>query len=89
MIQAHIFYSGTVQGVGFRYTVQRLALDLKLNGWVRNLRDGRVEIVAEGEKESIERLMEKVDQHFEGYIRSKDIGFKAAENQFKRFQIAF
>ncbi len=89
MIQTHIFYSGTVQGVGFRYTVQRLALDLKLNGWVRNLRDGRVEIVVEGEKELIERLIENVDQYFEGYIRSKDISFKAAENQFQGFQIAF
>ena len=45
----HAFVSGRVQGVGFRYFVRSAAQQLSLVGWVRNLRDGRVELVAEGE----------------------------------------
>ena len=51
--RAHVFYSGRVQGVGFRYTAQALALDLGLVGWVKNLPDNRVELVCEGTKEII------------------------------------
>ena len=47
-IQAHIFYSGTVQGIGFRYTVLDYARRLDLKGRVKNLPDGRVELLAEG-----------------------------------------
>ena len=53
--RAHVYYSGRVQGVGFRYTAEGLALDLKLVGWVKNLPDGRVELVCEGPKEKIEQ----------------------------------
>jgi len=45
-----IFYSGTVQGVGFRYQVQRVAAGYEVTGFVRNLPEGRVEMVAEGEE---------------------------------------
>ena len=58
MKQSHIFYSGTVQGVGFRYTVQSYASALKLMGWVKNLPDGRVEIDLEGEKKDLEKIIE-------------------------------
>ena len=47
----HIYYSGTVQGIGFRYTVERLTSELGICGWVRNLPDGRVEMEAEGTEE--------------------------------------
>ena len=86
--QAHIFYSGTVQGVGFRYTVERLATSLKLAGWVRNLSDGRVEIIAEGLKEDIERFIQQVDARFEGYIKDKEISLNLVQGQFKDFSIA-
>ena len=46
----HVFYSGQVQGVGFRYTVQDIAASFGIAGWFRNLRDGRVEVVAEGKE---------------------------------------
>ena len=63
-VQAHIFYFGTVQGVGFRYTAQHVALHLGLKGWVRNLKNGSVEILAEGETKSIEELQKNLEKQF-------------------------
>jgi acylphosphatase len=54
--------SGIVQGVGFRYFVCRRALSLSLRGWVRNLPDGRVEVVADGPQENVAALEEVVAQ---------------------------
>ena len=89
MTRAHIFYSGTVQGVGFRYTVQRYAFDLGLTGWVKNLRDGRVEIMVEGKRELIEKLISEISKYFDGYVRNKTVDYKEAQGLFKGFQIAF
>ena len=55
--RAHVFVSGMVQGVFFRDHTQRWAASLKLMGWVRNLPDGRVESMVEGDKEQIETLI--------------------------------
>jgi len=56
-IRAHIRVSGRVQGVGFRYFVMRTAKFLRLTGWVKNTRDGGVEIVAEGREEMVSELI--------------------------------
>ena len=85
--QAHIFYSGTVQGIGFRYTVERIASGLKLTGWVRNLSNGRVEILAEGRKEDIEKFHQQIDARFEVYIKEKQVSFSPASTKFENFQI--
>lgn len=58
--RAHVFVSGRVQGVFFRDHTRRWASSLGLSGWVRNLADGRVEALAEGEKEKIESLIGKL-----------------------------
>lgn len=89
MIRAHIIYSGRVQGVGFRYTVQRYANDLDLLGWVKNLPNGSVEAMIEGSKENIELLCRKIEGHFDGYIQDKNIQFTPAKCDCKDFQIAF
>ena len=86
---AHIFYAGRVQGVGFRFTVQRMAKKNGLKGWVKNLSDGRVEVLVEGAKHDIEILCDDLDEHFKGYIRSKEIDFSAALNAFDDFRIAY
>jgi len=57
LARANILVSGRVQGVCFRGYTERWASDLKLTGWVRNRGDGRVEIVVEGEKSGIEKLL--------------------------------
>ncbi len=56
LARRHIWVRGLVQGVFFRATTQKQARALKLTGWVRNLRDGRVEVVAEGEAAAVEAL---------------------------------
>ena len=55
-----VLISGRVQGVGFRAFVQRQALDLHLSGYAENLSDGRVEVVAEGDKDELEHLLVKL-----------------------------
>ncbi len=55
--RAHIFVSGRVQGVFYRETVRKKAEKLSITGWVKNLKDGRVEAVLEGEKENVQNLV--------------------------------
>ena len=55
--RVHALVTGHVQGVGFRATTHQAALRLALAGWVRNLQDGRVEVVAEGEQASLEAFV--------------------------------
>ncbi len=60
--RAHLYISGRVQGVYYRAFTQEVAISLGLNGWVRNLHDGRVEAVLEGEKSLIQKAVEKCRQ---------------------------
>ena len=65
-------YSGHVQGVGFRWTVEKFASRLPVTGFVRNLRDGRVELVASGTAESLGSLHAAIREHFASIITSGD-----------------
>lgn len=55
--RVHVFVSGRVQGVAYRYFAERRAAEIPVTGWVRNLRDGRVEIMVEGEKADLESFL--------------------------------
>lgn len=59
---AHVFVAGKVQGVGYRAAIEAAAVGLKLNGWVRNLPDGRVEAVFEGSPVQIEAMIHRCYQ---------------------------
>jgi acylphosphatase len=59
-LRKHWFVSGRVQGVSFRAFTYESATDLKITGWVRNLTDGRVEVVAAGPEKTLAQLLEKV-----------------------------
>ncbi len=83
-----IYYSGPVQGVGFRYTVKRLVNGYEATGSVRNLDDGRVELVAEGARAELEGLLEAVRQSDVGrFIRREQVDWREAINEFRGFEI--
>ncbi len=69
----HVFFSGRVQGVGFRATCASLSRGFDLTGWVRNLDDGRVELQAQGPPTEIERYLAAIAAHFAGYIRDTQV----------------
>ncbi len=83
----HIHYSGRVQGVGFRYTVKNLAMRFNVGGYVRNLPDGRVELVLEGPAEEIDQMAQAVADRMDGYIRSTQVSTPPATGEFAYFQI--
>jgi acylphosphatase len=86
--RAHILISGWVQGVFFRDQTQKWATSLHLTGWVRNLKDGKVEVVAEGEKESINDLISKLEQGPSlARVDNVDVTWEEYKGEFKDFQI--
>jgi len=87
--QIHVYYSGRVQGVGFRFTAEDIALELDLRGWVKNLRDGRVEIVAEAQEEVLGLFLKRIQEYFGRYIQNADIDWQPASGEFKDFNITF
>ena len=87
IMQTHIFYSGFVQGIGFRYTVQRFALHRGLKGWARNLKDGRVEILVEGPPQAVEQFLKSVEKHFEANITGKEETPEGPESRLSDFRI--
>lgn len=87
MIRRTSHFSGHVQGVGFRYTVQELANNFDLRGYVRNLPDGRVELVVEGDESEIARLIQRISEKMEGFIRKRTDFDAPATNEFNDFSI--
>ena len=83
-----IFYAGQVQGVGFRYSVRILVNGFEVTGTVRNLDDGRVELIAEGTRAELEGLLEAVRQSDVGrFIRREQLDWTDARNEFRSFEI--
>jgi acylphosphatase len=83
-----IYYSGKVQGVGFRYTVKTVAAGFDLTGTVRNLLDGRVELIAEGAKDELEAFREAIRESGMGhFIQKEDATWGDAQQQFRGFEI--
>ena len=84
----HIFYSGHVQGVGFRFTVKQVAAGFEVTGTVRNLPDGRVELMAEGTKTELEAFSEAIrDAGLAACIRHEDVHWSEARSDFRGFEI--
>ena len=84
----HIFYSGSVQGVGFRYTVKSVATGFEVVGIVRNLIDGRVELVGEGSREELEAFQKAIHEAgLEHFIRNEEVSWSEATSEFRGFEI--
>ena len=88
-IRRRILFSGSVQGVGFRYTTEATAARFGVTGFVRNLDDGRVELVAEGARDEVDRFQLAVEHAMGRHIREAATTDGAATGEFDSFGIAF
>lgn len=82
-----VHYSGHVQGVGFRYTTQTIAQHYQVTGYVRNLPDRRVELVAEGDATEIDAFLREVRERYFNHIRDERSDNSPANGEFTGFAI--
>ncbi len=85
--RSEVYYSGHVQGIGFRYTTQQIARSFAVTGFVRNLSDGRVCLVVEAEKGEITRFLKEIDGRLGEYIRDVKVAELASSGEFTGFSI--
>lgn len=87
-MQAHVFVLGFVQGVGYRQFVKSKAQKLGVRGWVTNLSDGRVEAVFQGDKETLEQMINLCQKGpFFSEIKSVDVNYEQKTEGFDEFKI--
>lgn len=82
-------FAGIVQGVGFRYTAQRIARQFEVAGYVRNLPDGRVLLVVEGTSGQIEQLLNQIQVAMDRYIERVEVTHQECTGQFEGFEIRY
>jgi acylphosphatase len=88
--RAHVYVSGRVQGVFFRAETADMANSLGLAGWVRNLPDGRVEVLFEGEKEDVEKAVDFCRRGPPGaHVRNLDVKWEEWIGEFQDFRIEY
>ncbi len=85
----YIIFSGRVQGVGFRFTAQRIALAFELTGYVKNLPDGSVEMFAQGSPEALADALRDIGETFGSYIRDTNIQDQPTNPNLQSFDITF
>jgi len=83
------YFGGHVQGVGFRYTTERIAGDYAVDGFVQNLPDGRVLVVAEGEAGELDRFFGRLQNQMAGYIRQTHVTPGPATGEFAGFGVRY
>ena len=87
-VRMTIWYSGRVQGVGFRITTRGVATGYDVVGTARNLPDGRVELIAEGDREELEAFRDGVlESGLSGFIRDENIQWSEASGEYRGFEI--
>jgi acylphosphatase len=83
-----ILYSGHVQGIGFRYTARSVAAGFEVAGTVRNLFDGRVELIAEGSRAELESFRKAIrEAGLEHFIDNEEVSWSEAAGGFRGFEI--
>jgi acylphosphatase len=82
-----VYFRGHVQGVGFRYTTARVAAGFEVTGYVQNLADGRVRVVAEGASGEIDRFVAEIRAQLAAYIRDIQSDITPATGDFDDFEI--
>jgi acylphosphatase len=85
-----VFYSGDVQGVGFRATAVSIARrHPNVRGWVRNLSDGRVELFADGPAGAVDAYLSDLREYMAEYIRSEDVFDRDADESVSGFRVTY
>lgn len=83
-----VFYEGRVQGVGFRYTTKNMSGGYELTGTVKNLPDGRVELIAEGQKEELKSFMQAIRESELGhFIKKEEVRWADPQGGLRGFEI--
>ena len=82
-----VYYSGNVQGVGFRATASMIARDHPVSGWVKNLADGRVQMLVEGQPDAIEKFLKAIRDHWKEDIEKVETEDQKPMGKFTRFSI--
>ena len=82
-----VLFSGNVQGVGFRFTTSAIAKRHEVSGYVRNLPDGRVELIAEGSLAELDKFLTAIRQRMQDFIRDAEIDRSQANGEFTAFTI--
>jgi len=88
-VAKHIIFLGRVQGVGFRFTAHHIANRHQLTGFVRNLPDGSVEMLAQGYPEAVNNCIQGIKASFASYIRETRIEEISPDPRYKDFRITF
>ncbi len=89
MIAKSIIFTGRVQGVGFRFTARRAANRRQLTGFVRNVPDGTVEMLAQGRPEDVDDCIQDLKEYFSGYLKETRIEEIPPDTKYTDFQITF
>lgn len=84
-----VLFTGHVQGVGFRYTTREIASRFDVTGFVRNLNDGRVELVAEGAAKELRAMLEEIRSEMGQHIHDQAIQTLPANHEFTHFDIRY
>lgn len=88
-IRCVVHYAGRVQGVGFRYSTEQIALGFEVVGYVRNLPDGRVEMVAQGRPAEVNRFQAEVLTQMRAHIDDAEVEPADPSDEFDSFRIAY
>ncbi|MGD2110542.1 MAG: acylphosphatase [Phycisphaerae bacterium] len=88
-VRQTVHFSGRVQGVGFRFTTEAIASHFVVHGYVKNLPDGRVEVVAEGPRAEVERFKDAIQERMAGHIRDTHVTTATPTGEFDAFSIAY
>lgn len=89
MQQKHVYYSGRVQGVGFRFTTMNIAEDYEVTGFVRNLPDGRVELLAQGPEMQLDAFLGELTATMGRHIIETNMQDDPCTEEFKDFKIRY
>src|SRR5699024_9007816 len=87
IFQISVFFSGRVQGVGFRYETLQIAKGFEVTGFVKNLPDGRVQLEAEGEEAEVTAFVEQIEEDLSSFIRETEKRAKWGAARFFGFTI--